>query len=681
MFTVAAAGPELDDLIISNWREQWLANERPASKISDDQHGLMMDYIRAARDALMHMSFVARSPAGEIVGSCACQLWQGPMPVATHEKVGTVWAVFVKPEWRRKGVATQLMQAVIERWRAIGCDRGLLLCASEEARRVYTRLGFGAGPMLQLDLAQPLPIKSAAGKTVTVAPHPHADADAHVIENLRSTWQGSGAPLLPDLEERTRAFISRAKERRLEYQTLLATDAAGSVCGAAACHVWEGPGSNNHTWQSLIKLGVCWGLNGTPEDEVKAALPERVANRWRATGCTRGLVLAATPSEAAFYRRHGFEAHNGMVLDLSARARSPQSPIDLSARSSEATGLLRFLPALPALPAKQLRETAALVTLTEDGTLTATEEEFVGVLRASGATLVPRLSSTELASLRLALPQMLEAALPATPAGHELGAAVMAAQRECGSFVSGQWYTSNIPKFGGGFDMAQLTAQPGKLAAKFDRMAEKYCDWTVGNHCSYYHWVARAAREVGVELQGADARILDVACGIGLPGHTLRLSGFAGHLSGTDLSAGMLARSSERRVYDHLFVANANEGLTSVPRASLDLVLCVGAMEILDHAAVLPEFARILKPGGRLWATFQWEGAVNETGAAIPSPTAHQNVSGVTIEQLTAELEAAGFDAEGASIEKTPCAFYTPSPRQDGSVLPVPYLYVQVGLP
>ena len=95
--------------------------------------------------------------------------------------------------------------------------------------------------------------------------------------------------------------------------------------------------------------------------------------------------------------------------------------------------------------------------------------------------------------------------------------------------------------------------------------------------------------------------------------------------------------------------------------------------ELLDHRKVLGEFARILKPGGRLWVTFL-------EGNALAHPTAHQNVAGVTIEDLKAELAAAGFDVGAATIEKTTCAFLTPSPSQDGSVLPVPYLYVSAGL-
>ena len=55
-------------------------------------------------------------------------------------------------------------------------------------------------------------------------------------------------------------------------------------------------------------------------------------------------------------------------------------------------------------------------------------------------------------------------------------------------------------------------------------------------------------------------------------------------------------------------------------------------------------------------------------------------MAGVALDELTVELAAAGFDVGAATIEKTTCAFFTPSPSQDGSVLPVPYLYVSAGL-
>ena len=87
-YTVMAAGPERDEVIVKNWREQWLANGRPSGAWTADQMEKMMAHIAAARTELQHQSFVAVSRNnGEVIGSAACQLWSGPMP-ATHERVG-----------------------------------------------------------------------------------------------------------------------------------------------------------------------------------------------------------------------------------------------------------------------------------------------------------------------------------------------------------------------------------------------------------------------------------------------------------------------------------------------------------------------------------------------------------------------------------------------------------------
>ena len=59
----------------------------------------------------------------------------------------------------------------------------------------------------------------------------------------------------------------------------------------------------------------------------------RVVARWKEIGCTRGLVFANSEADADFYRVAGFEAHNGMCIEL-GRANSPRSPVDLSHRCS-----------------------------------------------------------------------------------------------------------------------------------------------------------------------------------------------------------------------------------------------------------------------------------------------------------------------------------------------------------
>ena len=667
VYTITAVGPEMDETIVRNWRQQWVANGRPSGAWSCDQMDRMMAYVAEARAVLQHQSFVAISSSGEVVGSGACQLWRGVMPHATREQVGTCWGVFVQPEWRRRGVATQIMRAVVDHWRTIGCQRGVLLCASDEARRIYERLGFGAGNMMLHDLKPQNTVLANVTDGLTVEVEAAGpDADAEIMKHWREVWLQAGfseSELAPDLKASTNAFIKRAREK-LEYKAFVARNSTGVVVGSASSQVWEGPGSNNHTWQRLIKIGVVWGLYVHPKYRgcgVEAKLLEFVVARWKEIGCTKGFTFAASNDDAAVHRRLGFDPQNAMVIEL-GRAKSPLSPIDL--------GRAEVKRASP--PAMELTLSSG------DTVLTLMDAAFVTSVREAGTELGEQMSDSELALLRLALPQMVNSALPSSQAGAELKAAVAVAQAAVGVHIDGSWYTRNIVKFGGGFDMKQLTAQPGKLAPKFDRLSTKYDQWTVGNRCTYYDWLARMSSSAG-QLLDADSTAVDVACGIGLPGHMLRLCGFKGRMDGTDISPGMLERAHERQVYNYLFVANANEGL-AIATSSVDLVICVGAMELLDHSKALAQFARILKPGGRMWVTFQWEKANDEEGHALLHPTAHQNVSGVTVQQLMAELKTAGFDTQGAVVERASCAFFTPSPKQDGSVLPVPYLYVSAGV-
>ena len=185
------AGPELDATVASHWREQWLANGRPASAFTDDQMDRMVRYIVEAREQLQHQTFAAVDGTGEVIGTAACQMWSGPIPLVTSQKVGTVWGVFVQPKARRHGVATALMRAVMDHWRDIGCKRGVLLCASEEARRVYQRLGFDAGNVMLLNDLQAMQCSPESGITVTPAGE---EADAYTVRHLRAKWLKSGTP-------------------------------------------------------------------------------------------------------------------------------------------------------------------------------------------------------------------------------------------------------------------------------------------------------------------------------------------------------------------------------------------------------------------------------------------------------------------------------------------------------
>eukprot|EP00977_Amphora_coffeiformis_P013044 scaffold3339_cov174-Amphora_coffeaeformis.AAC.12 len=175
-------------------------------------------------------------------------------------------------------------------------------------------------------------------------------------------------------------------------------------------------------------------------------------------------------------------------------------------------------------------------------------------------------------------------------------------------------------------------------------------------------------------------RVLDVACGIGLQGQVLRLLGFRGDIAGTDVSPGMVQRGKDRGCHNDAFVANVNtQGLltsllgrsnTSIneKRSDIfDVVICTGAIELFDHPSkVLADMAAV---------TFQLlQDGTNSEDVKKKNPTEHQNVIGISQKEVIALLQGAGF-CNVQSIQVCSDAFYTPSPLQDGTLLPVPYLF------
>lgn len=259
---------------------------------------------------------------------------------------------------------------------------------------------------------------------------------------------------------------------------------------------------------------------------------------------------------------------------------------------------------------------------------------------------------------------------------NDLRSQVITVQREFKVFIdpANNWFTQNLHRFGRGFDMKKLSANPEHLVTKFDRLSSKYDVWTVGNKSVVMHWIAKRAKSksmnpTGLSLADPNSNVLDVACGTGLPGHTLRLSGCQAHITGTDISAGMVDEAAKRHCYNKLFVGNANNGFGDIVDQSQDLIVCTGAMELLNHTTVLKEFARILDVDGELWVSFQWTGEDGNN-----TSTAHQGVNGITLDTALTELRDAGFAVAVADVEKCPSAFMTP---RDGVLLPVPYLFVR----
>jgi predicted TPR repeat methyltransferase len=140
------------------------------------------------------------------------------------------------------------------------------------------------------------------------------------------------------------------------------------------------------------------------------------------------------------------------------------------------------------------------------------------------------------------------------------------------------------------------------IESVFDRFANSFESRLAHLEYKAPQLVGEAFREMVGEPRG-DLRILDAGCGTGLCAPHLRP--YARHLSGVDLSAGMLARAKATELYDELVKAELTAFLAGKD-AEYDAVI---SADTLCYFGSLEEFAaaaaRAIKPGGTLIFTVE----------------------------------------------------------------------------
>ena len=131
-----------------------------------------------------------------------------------------------------------------------------------------------------------------------------------------------------------------------------------------------------------------------------------------------------------------------------------------------------------------------------------------------------------------------------------------------------------------------------------------YDDWSKAydrDLIDEYGYVAPqiAADEFERRVADKGSVVIDLGCGTGLAGRELRKRGYY-TVDGADISTGMLAQARRHGVYRQLFAADLTKR-TALPDASYDAVISVGAFGN-GHlkAEALPDFIRLVKPGGTL---------------------------------------------------------------------------------
>ncbi len=132
----------------------WVDLDTPETAIVGDARARIEAFIDEARLHWAYAAFVAEM-AGRSVASAGCQLYQAPYPdilEPSYRRYGYLWAVYVEPEARRLGVASQLTAAALEHLRGLGCQRAILN-ASPPGRPLYQKLGFEISNEMRIDLS------------------------------------------------------------------------------------------------------------------------------------------------------------------------------------------------------------------------------------------------------------------------------------------------------------------------------------------------------------------------------------------------------------------------------------------------------------------------------------------------------------------------------------------------
>ena len=139
----------------------------------------------------------------------------------------------------------------------------------------------------------------------------------------------------------------------------------------------------------------------------------------------------------------------------------------------------------------------------------------------------------------------------------------------------------------------------GDVAAHFDQLAPDYHE----AHGRAEHLLASRLDVVRRLMAGAGrGTLLEIGCGTGI--HALALAGEFGRVIGTDLSPAMVGvaqESAERSAWrDRVsFRVDPAEELASIEDGSVDVALCVGALEhILDRPAAVRQVRRVLRDDG-----------------------------------------------------------------------------------
>lgn len=151
-------------------------------------------------------------------------------------------------------------------------------------------------------------------------------------------------------------------------------------------------------------------------------------------------------------------------------------------------------------------------------------------------------------------------------------------------------------------DYDKILRGDGQVSKDGATNAESYDAWAGDYDRQLVEWgyeaPTRAAEFLARHLDNTvDARVLDCGCGTGMTGAALRAAGFAGPITGFDMSVASLDIARTKDIYADLKPVDLN-GALPLDTDSIDGILCVGVLTYVEEGPLLREWMRVLRPGG-----------------------------------------------------------------------------------
>lgn len=170
---------------------------------------------------------------------------------------------------------------------------------------------------------------------------------------------------------------------------------------------------------------------------------------------------------------------------------------------------------------------------------------------------------------------------------------------------------------------------PAYVTGLFDRYADSFDEHLVSR--LKYQTPQLLVEQLARFSRLRDMDVLDLGCGTGLLGPLLRP--LARTLTGVDLSANMLQKAAERRLYDDLVQSELTQFLATRDEC-FDLAIAADVFVYLgDLAAVFAGVRRVLRPGG--WFSFSVE--ASDSGNFVLTPAGRYRHSAAYCEKLASD--------------------------------------------